>query len=342
MRAMVVREWGQPFTLEERPDPEPGPGEAMMKVRAAGVGLTLVTMRTGVFGGEAPRVMGHELGGDIVAVGDGVTNVKPGDRCAVYFYLNCGYCRWCHGGRETLCENHGGYVGVHVDGGYADYVVLPAGNFLPIPEGLGYEDAAIAADAVNTNWHCMRERAKIAPHDDVLLIGAGGGVGVHGIQVAKAFGARVIAADISDEKLEFAKKWGADEVINVREVNDIAEAAKKLTDGRGVDAAVDYVGASETFTAAIEALATAGRAVLIGAKPSSVKIDPLDLLINEKTITGSRHSTRTELMETMDVMAKGTIKSAIGKRVHFTEVESLFEDLQAETLLGRGALTYDD
>jgi propanol-preferring alcohol dehydrogenase len=342
MRAMVVREWGQPFTLEERPDPEPGPGEAMMKVRAAGVGLTLVTMRTGVFGGEAPRVMGHELGGDIVAVGDGVTNVKPGDRCAVYFYLNCGYCRWCHGGRETLCENHGGYVGVHVDGGYADYVVLPAGNFLPIPEGLGYEDAAIAADAVNTNWHCMRERAKIAPHDDVLLIGAGGGVGVHGIQVAKAFGARVIAADISDEKLEFAKKWGADEVINVREVNDIAEAAKKLTDGRGVDAAVDYVGASETFTAAIEALATAGRAVLIGAKPSSVKIDPLDLLVNEKTITGSRHSTRTELMETMDVMAKGTIKSAIGKRVHFTEVESLFEDLQAETLLGRGALTYDD
>ncbi|MGY8956704.1 MAG: alcohol dehydrogenase catalytic domain-containing protein [Alphaproteobacteria bacterium] len=342
MRAMVVREWGQPFTLEERPDPEPGPGEAMMKVRAAGVGLTLVTMRTGVFGGEAPRVMGHELGGDIVAVGDGVTNVKPGDRCAVYFYLNCGYCRWCHGGRETLCENHGGYVGVHVDGGYADYVVLPAGNFLPIPEGLGYEDAAIAADAVNTNWHCMRERAKIAPHDDVLLIGAGGGVGVHGIQVAKAFGARVIAADISDEKLEFAKKWGADEVINVREVNDIAEAAKKLTDGRGVDAAVDYVGASETFTAAIEALATAGRAVLIGAKPSSVRIDPLDLLINEKTITGSRHSTRTELMETMDVMAKGTIKSAIGKRVHFTEVESLFEDLQAETLLGRGALTYDD
>lgn len=342
MRAMVVREWGQPFTLEERPDPEPGPGEAMMKVRAAGVGLTLVTMRTGVFGGEAPRVMGHELGGDIVAVGDGVTNVKPGDRCAVYFYLNCGYCRWCHGGRETLCENHGGYVGVHVDGGYADYVVLPAGNFLPIPEGLGYEDAAIAADAVNTNWHCMRERAKIAPHDDVLLIGAGGGVGVHGIQVAKAFGARVIAADISDEKLEFAKKWGADEVINVGEVNDIAEAAKKLTDGRGVDAAVDYVGASETFTAAIEALATAGRAVLIGAKPSSVRIDPLDLLINEKTITGSRHSTRTELMETMDVMAKGTIKSAIGKRVHFTEVESLFEDLQAETLLGRGALTYDD
>ena len=113
MRAMVVKNWGEPFTLEERPDPAPGPGEAVMKVRAAGVGLTLVTMRSGVFGGEAPRVMGHELGGDIVAVGEGVSHVAVGDRCAVYFYLNCGHCRWCRNGRETLCENHGGYVGVH-------------------------------------------------------------------------------------------------------------------------------------------------------------------------------------------------------------------------------------
>jgi propanol-preferring alcohol dehydrogenase len=167
-------------------------------------------------------------------------------------------------------------------------------------------------------------------------------VGVHGIQVAKAFGARVIAADISDEKLDFARQWGADEVINVRAVNDVAEAARKLTGGKGVEAAVDYVGAPETFSAAIDALATAGRAVVIGAKSGTVEINPIDLLITEKTVTGSRHSTRTELLETMDVMAKGTIKSAIGKRVHFTEVETLFEDLQAETLLGRGALTYDD
>ena len=337
MRAMVVKEWGQPFALEERPDPQPGPGEAVMKVHAAGVGLTLVTMRTGVFGGDTPRVMGHELGGDIVAVGEGVTNVKPGDRCAVYFYLNCGHCRWCHGGRETLCENHGGYVGVHVDGGYADYVCLPAANFLPIPEG-----AAIATDAVNTNWHCMRERAQISPHDDVLLIGAGGGVGVHGIQVAKAFGARVIAADISDEKREYAKQWGADEVINVRAINDVAAAAKKLTDGKGVEAAVDYVGSPQTFSAAIAALTAAGRAVVIGAKPGNVEVNPIELLITEKIVTGSRHSTRTELMETMEIMARGLIKPAIGKRVHFTEVEILFEELQAETLLGRGALTYDN
>jgi D-arabinose 1-dehydrogenase-like Zn-dependent alcohol dehydrogenase len=136
--------------------------------------------------------------------------------------------RWC----ETLCEKFSGYVGVHRDGGVAEDVSRPAANFLKIPEGLDYEGAAIAADAVNTNWHCMRERARINPHDDVLLIGAGGGVGVHGIQVAKLFGARVIAADISEEKLALARTWGADETINVRR-RRCCQEAKRLTNGKG-------------------------------------------------------------------------------------------------------------
>jgi len=341
MRAMVVREWGGQFVQEERPEPKPKHGEAVMKVRAGGVGLTLVKMRTGMYGGSAPRIMGHELGGDIVAVGEGVDNVKVGDRCGVYFYLNCGYCRWCRNGRETLCIRWKGFVGVHVDGGYADYVCLPAGNFIPIPEGLDYEGAAMACDAVNTNWHCMRERAAINPHDDVLLIGAAGGVGIHGVQVAKLFGARVIAADISDEKMEMCKKWGADEVINVRAVDNLAEHVKKLTDGRGVDAAVDYVGSPQTFQAAIDSLATSGRAVVIGGTPGAVNVTPINLVLTEKIITGSRHSTRAELIETMDIMARGLVKPVVTKLVHFTEVESLFQDLAAERLIARGAVTYD-
>ncbi len=341
MRAMVVGKWGEAFKIEDRPDPQPAPGEAVMKVRAAGVGLTLVTMRTGIFGGTAPRIMGHELGGDIIAVGDGVENVKMGQRCAVYFYLNCGHCRWCRNGRETLCENHGGYVGVHRDGGYAEFVSLPSENFLPIPDNLDYEGAAIAADAVNTPWHCMRERAQINPHDDVMLVGAGGGVGIHGVQVAKVFGARVIAVDISEEKLELASKWGADEVVNFRAIEDLAEEAKRLTDGKGVDAAIDFVGKPETFQACIDGLAVGGRAVVIGAQPGDVKVNPVNLVITEQIITGSRHSTRAELIETMDIMARGLVTPVVGKRLHFTEVEALFRDLQDEKLLGRGALTYD-
>jgi len=341
MRAMVVGKWGEVFKIEDRPDPQPAPGEAVMKVRAAGVGLTLVTMRTGIFGGTAPRIMGHELGGDIIAVGDGVENVKIGQRCAVYFYLNCGHCRWCRNGRETLCENHGGYVGVHRDGGYAEFVSLPSENFLPIPDNLDYEGAAIAADAVNTPWHCMRERAQINPHDDVMLVGAGGGVGIHGVQVAKVFGARVIAVDISEEKLELASKWGADEVVNFRAIEDLAAEAKRLTDGKGVDAAIDFVGKPETFQACIDGLAVGGRAVVIGAQPGDVKVNPVNLVITEQIVTGSRHSTRAELIETMNIMARGLVTPVVGKRLHFTEVEELFQDLQDEKLLGRGALTYD-
>jgi len=340
MKAMILNDWNQPFVLGERPDPRPGIGEAVMRVRSAGVGLTLVNMRAGRLGGTTPRVMGHELGGDIVAVGEGVSGIAVGDRCAVYFYLTCGRCRWCRGGRETLCENFKGYVGAARDGGFAEYVCLPAENFLPIPDGLSYEAAAVAADAVNTNWHCMRERAKINPHDTVLLIGAGGGVGIHGVQVAKLFGARIIAVDVSDEKLDLARQWGADEGINVRKVASVAQEAKRLTGGKGVNAAIDYVGHGETFQAAFDSLTTSGRAVVIGVGRGEVRFDPFGLVMTEQVITGSRHSTRTELIETMEVMARGLVQPVVGMRVPFTEIETIFAALKDETLLGRGALTY--
>lgn len=341
MKAMVVPQWGEKSVLQTRPDPRPGPREAVMRVRAAGVGLTLLNMRNGSFGGSAPRIMGHELAGDIVEVGSDVTELKTGERCAVYFYLTCQRCRWCRGGRETLCEAFKGFVGVHRDGGYAEYVCLPVESFLPIPMGLGYEAAAMATDAVNTNWHCMKERARVNPHDDVLLIGAGGGVGIHGVQVAKLFGARVIAMDVSDEKLELAKRWGADEVINVKRESDLVAAVKKLTDGRGVNAAIDYVGHSHTFQVAFDSLATAGCAVAVGVGKGEIQVAPRPLMMSEKTVTGSRHSTRTELIETMEVMARGVIQPVVGMRTHFTEVETIFDSIVAEKLLGRGALTYD-
>ena len=241
---------------------------------------------------------------------------------------------------ETLCENFGGYVGVHRDGGFAEFVSLPSENYIKIPDGLDYEAAAIAADAVNTNWHCMRERACINPHDNVLLIGAGGGLGVHGIQVAKCFGARVIAADVSDEKLNLARQLGADETINVRAVADVANEVRRLTGGKGVEAAVDFVGHGMTFQSAIDSLSTGGRAVVVGAGHGAVTLDPLNLILNEQIVTGSRHSTRAEFIETMEIMARGLVKAIIGKRVHFTEVETLFEDLKNERLLGRGSVTY--
>ena len=340
MRAMVLDEWGGPMTEQERPTPEPGPGEALMQVRAAGVGLTLAHMRRGVFGGSTPRIMGHELAGDIVALGRGVESLQVGDRVGVYFYLNCGACKWCRGGRETLCENWKGFVGVHIDGGWAEYVSLPAQNLLVLPEGLDYEAAAIAADAVCTPWHACKERAQIKPLDDVLIIGAGGGVGIHGVQMAKHFGGRVIAVDISEEKLNLCREWGASEVIDANQ-EDVAEAVMRITDGKGVEAAIDFNGSPDTFQAAIASTGRGGRTVLIGAKPGEVTFPHTQLITEEKIVTGSRYSTKKELAETFELVARGIITPVIGRRLPFTGVESIFEDLYAERLLGRGALTYD-
>ena len=128
----------------------------------------------------------------------------------------------------------------------------------------------------------------------------------------------------------------------MRAVNDLAAEVKKLTDGKGVEAAVDFHGAPETFQACIESLTRAGRAAVIGAQPGDVKVNPINLVITEQVITGSRHSTRAELIETMEVMARGDVKAVVGKRVHFTQVETLFEDLEEQRLLGRGGLLYDD
>jgi alcohol dehydrogenase, propanol-preferring len=150
----------------------------------------------------------------------------------------------------------------------------------------------------------------------------------------------VIAADVSDDKLNLTKQLGADETINVRAVEDVANEMRRLTGGKGVEAAVDFVGHGKTFQSAIDSLGTGGRAVVVGAGHGAVTFDPLNLIFNELIVTGSRHSTRAEFIETMEIMARGLVKAVIGKRVHFTEVETLFEDLKNERLLGRGAVTY--
>lgn len=339
MRAMVLNEWGGPFRLEERDVPRPRRGEAVMRVRAAGVGLTLEHIRHGRFGGQAPRVIGHELAGVIVEVGDDVDSLTVGSRCAVYFYLNCGYCRWCQVGRETLCINNRGLVGVHVDGGFADYVRLPAENFIPIPLDLNFESAAVAADAICTAWHCMRERACVRPLDDVLILGAGGGVGIHAVQMATVFGGRVIAVDISEEKLELARRWGAAEAVHGRK-EDIAARVATLTGGKGVEAAIDFAGYPETVNAAIQSLAIAGRAVIVGVQPGTAPVEPRRLITTEQVVTGSRYSTKQEFAATLDLVARGAVTAVVGERVPLEEVAALFGHLADESLLGRGAIIF--
>jgi D-arabinose 1-dehydrogenase-like Zn-dependent alcohol dehydrogenase len=320
--------------------PTPGPNEALLKVRSAGVGLTLAHIReaTGPTV-KFPRIIGHEIAGDIVDVGSGVAILSEGKRCLVHFYLNCWNCKWCRIGRETLCSNLRGNVGTVVDGGFAEYVKLPYQNFIPIPPEMGYEAAAVTADAICTPWHVMKSRAHVKPLDDVLVIGAGGGVGIHAVQVAKLFGARVIAVDISEEKLALCKQYGADEVINSR-THDISQEAHRLTDGKGVEVCADFVGAPETAESGITALSTAGTFVIVGVEPGAFPFN-ITRLLQEQVITGNRYCSYEEMREVIQVVARGLVKPVVTKRVALEDVEEALDTISRQTLLGRAAISFD-
>lgn len=348
MRAMVLEKFGAPLTLKEMPLPRPGPNEALIKVRACGIGLTVVSMiatpgRVTAF----PRIPGHEIAGEVVEVGSEVRTIEAGRRVTNHFYLTCGNCRYCRSGRETLCEHFRGNVGAACDGGYAEYVVLPERNLVPIPDGVTDVEAAVASDAIATPYHACHKEAQLSPGDDVLITGAGGGVGIHMVQMARLCGARVIAVEVSEEKLALAREWGADEVIDAR-TGDIAARVKALTGGRGVDAAIDIVAASETLQACLESLAPAGRLVIIGSRPKSVfGADPTFIvnvqehLKQAQEIHGSKYVNTEEILRTLELVKHKRIHAVVGRTFRLDEVEEAHALLRRNAIVGRAAMVID-
>ncbi len=348
MKAMVLRELGAPLRRETVPVPKIGPGDVLLRVRAAGVGLTVVIM-TAVPGRVTsfPRIPGHEVAGEVAEVGAEVGHVKVGDRVTCHFYLTCGTCRFCRSGRETLCTAFRGYVGMACDGAYAEYMAIPARNVTPIPPGVSDLDAAIAADAICTPYHACRAEARIGPGDSVLIVGAGGGVGIHGVQMAKLCGGWVVAADITDDKLAAAKECGADALIDVRR-GDLAGQVQKLTDGRGVDAAIDVVASRETLEGGVASLARAGRLVIIGSRPkavfgvdSSFTVDPTRMLHSMIEIHGSRYVTLAEIQQTLELLRQGRIRAIVSRTFPLEEAEAAHALLRKNALVGRAALLPD-
>ena len=339
MKAMVTKEWNGPYMEEDRPVPEVGPLEVLIKVKACGIGYTLTNLRAGRLGGSVPRVIGHEIGGIVEDTGSLVTTCKPGDRVCVSFYLTCGHCRWCVSGRETLCENFGGYVGAAIDGGFAEYAKIPERNVLPIPEGVDFAEAGVTTDAVATNWHVFKERCKTKPNDRVLVVGAGGGVGIHTVQVAKAFGAYVIGADVSEEKLDLAKEYGADEVIDVKE-KDMAEEVLRITAGKGADSVVDMVSTKQTLEQGIRSLGVSGTLVLVGVAQNvqSLDFEVMRLLLHELVITGCRCATRQEIKESLELVRRGIVKPAIMNRFPLEEINRVQKMIDNMELPGRTVL----
>ncbi|HEY5378917.1 MAG TPA: zinc-binding dehydrogenase [Pseudolabrys sp.] len=340
MKAMLLRAPNTPFEAVKLPDPVPGPGEAVAKVFTCGSGLTIQHAKAGRRKIQFPRIIGHEITGEIVALGAGVTSLKVGDAVTSYFYLNCGHCRYCHSQLEPLCEHSGGNVGLECDGGYAEYIKLPAHIFIKYPETLDYKshpaEMGVITDALATPYKVLR-RADIKPGETVAIFGAGGGIGIHQVMMAKWAKARVIAVETAPDKFDTCRKYGADEVVDAR-TGDVVEALRDLTKGDGVDVAVDYVCTTTTLEAGVRALGRRGRLVILGGAAHPFNVPARDMLTHEQSILGSRYVTRREILDVFDLVARREVWPLVTDLRPLEEAEAVHARVERGEVTGRAAL----
>ena len=291
------------------PVPTPGPNEILVQVAACGMCGHDQSDRLGLTRLPLPNILGHEISGTIVALGSKVQGFKEGDRVACKQQTFCGYCPACKSGRGMqACEQRG-----FNHGGWGEFVALSAGCVYPIPDNIDLEEASIIACAVGTTFNALSTVAKVLPGETVLTTGAGGGLGIHGMQVAKALGARSIALTSSPQKVEMLKNIGADDVV-LAEGNDYWDAILEKTGGKGPDVVLDNVGLPNVFTPCFRAMKTGGRYVFTG-QVGRQKIDIYAAFIFAKRgiITGSGPGTMTEFADAMKLVEEGKVKPIIEK-----------------------------
>jgi threonine dehydrogenase-like Zn-dependent dehydrogenase len=263
-----------------RPDPSPGQGEVVVRTRASFICRSDMSLYYGnpIVGGEQSGeiIPGHEPAGEVVELGAGVRGVALGDRVAVHLAIGCGHCEYCLAGNRMLCPSWK-CLGFDVDGGDADYLVVPAVNCLQIPDALSYEAGALLTDMVGTQYHAQK-RLGVSGADTLAIFGLGP-MGLAGVLVGRGRGARVIAVDVLDDRLELARSLGADEVVNSG-TTDPVEALRELTGGRGVDVAVDCSGAPAAQNAALDAARKQGAVAFVGESRSTT-INPSDQMIRK-------------------------------------------------------------
>ncbi|WP_089868198.1 alcohol dehydrogenase catalytic domain-containing protein [Halogranum rubrum] len=330
--AVVLDEWGGELTTDSIDLPNPGPGEALVDVRACGVTRTIENAIQGGLSDDpafTPRVPGHEFAGVVEAVGPGVDSVEPGDRVLCYFYLTCGTCDACRRGDTAQCADFGGWLGVHRDGAYAERTVVPASNLLPLPDEASFEMGAIAADGLATPLHVCN-RTAVDDTDTVLVVGAGGRVGVHLSQLAARRGARVLAADVDEDRLAHVDAATPESVtpVDARD-DDFTGTLRELSEGAGPSVVVDTVGDLDTLSDAWEALAMGGQVVSLTTHHDRTFDPPMkEFVVKEASFLGSRYATKDEVVRAARLLADGRISPVVTDRVSLDEVPALHERIR--------------
>jgi NADPH:quinone reductase-like Zn-dependent oxidoreductase len=326
------------LALRDLPEPVPGPGEALVVVKACGINHLDLWVREGLRGVEIqmPHVLGNDVVGVIAAVGAGVRHVKPGDKTLVNPTLSCGTCAACASGDDNLCREYD-VIGRKRNGGYAEKVAVPAVNCLPYPENLRWEEAAAVPLVFLTAWHMLVGRARLAPGEDCLVIGAGSGVGSAAIQIARLIGARVIATAGSAAKLERALALGAHDAID-HSRGDFATEVRALTGKKGVEVAAEHAG-GPMFEQAAASLAKNGRLVTCGATIGrEVRLDLNALFGRHLTLMGSWMGRRAEMLEVLRFVRDGRLKPVLDSALPLAQAADAHRRIEAREHFGKVVL----
>ena len=340
MKAMVLSQYNTPLEVHDREVPRAEPGEVLLKVKACGICQTDLKIIRGAIPPPIvtlPHVLGHEVVGEIVAVGKTVSGLQEGDVGVVYSYVTCHNCEFCLAGRENLCI-HLERIGFEREGGFAEYLKVPAYNFCSFSKDRPVEEMAIVADAIGTPYHAITGLAKVRPGQNVLIVGAGG-LGIHAVQIAKLCGANVTVVDLDPNARDLARSYGADETLDPV---DAAEAIADQTGGHGVDAVIEIVGSPETLDWSLPALKSGGKLILVGYAPEHpFALNTMMMHYNEYEIIGCRFVTKAELLELICLVRNGKIKPVVTHTFAFDQANAALETLKEGNSLGRIVLTLE-
>src|ERR1700730_1753508 len=337
MKAVIFEQHGGPQVLKftEVPDPQSKSNEVLVEVRACALNHLDVWVRGGLPGIKIPlpHILGNDVAGVVGKVGELVTWVKPGDEVMLQPGVSCGHCAECLAGRDNMCDEYD-MIGYRRDGGYAELLAVPGVNVIPKPKNLSWPEAAALPLVTLTAWHMLVSQARVQPGEDVLVHAAGSGVGSLGIQIAKLFGARVIATASSDDKLAKARELGADEIVNYTR-DDWPKAVKKLTGGRGVDVVFEHTGEA-TWPGSIVSLKKGGRLVTCGATSGfDARTDLRQVFYRHLTILGSMMGSKAELLAAMKFIRTGQIRAIVDRTLPLAEARKAHELLEDRAQFGK-------
>lgn len=337
MRAAYFAQHGGPEVLEvgELPDPEPGPGQVLLRVRAAALNHLDLWTRRGLPGLELemPHVGGSDIAGTVEVPGEGVEGWQPGQRVVVNPSLWCGRCEACARGEESLCRRYR-ILGEHVSGGLAERVAVPATNLYAIPEGFPFEQAAAAPLVFQTAWRALVGRAGLRPGETVLVTGASGGVSTAAIQIARLAGATVYAVTSGPENVRRVAELGADVVIDRLE-EDFSRRVWEETGKRGVDVVVDGVGEA-VWEGCLRSLAPAGRLVTYGATTGARgELDIRRVFWKQLRVIGSTMASRSEFEEAMRSVFAGRLQPVVDEVLPLDRIREAHERLERGEVFGK-------